>query len=108
MLNRVFTALSLLIIPLLCSCEDKELVARDKEQSRRIAVLREELQSLKDKTGDSLIGDLSSQLDHEESLVEEKKGILLDLEKELALSKSERIAAEKSFVEYKKKYRVSE
>ncbi|MGJ8723058.1 MAG: hypothetical protein ACSHYB_00760 [Roseibacillus sp.] len=108
MSGKILGFLSLALVLFLSSCEDKKMVAQHKEQSREILILREELNSLKVRIDDKPTRDPSAQLESQETLVEEKKGALSDLEKELQQLKVERKDAEKSFSDYKLKYRLGE
>ena len=100
--------LSLFVMLLLPSCEDKALVTKHKRQERDIAILRGELSNLKDRLDDKPKSDPSAQLESQERMVGEKKAALVDLEEELKQMKADRKEAEESFSEYKLKYRIGE
>ena len=108
MLAKIPILLSLLMMLSLVSCEDKAMVAKHKEQEREISILRLELSNLKDRLDDQTKRDPSSHLETQERLVEEKKASLVDLEAELTQMKSDRKDAEKSYTDYKLKYRLGE
>ena len=70
--------------------------------------MRKELSHLKDRLNDKWVKDPSALLLTTERQVDEKRAALVDLEEELAQIKTDRKKAEKSFMDYKLKYRVEE
>lgn len=106
MFSKLRFILFVLLFPWLCSCEDKEMVAKSDEQAKRIEALRAELSVQKIKLDANWERDPSGDLEQTEHRIEELKGKISDLENELDETEKERDAAEKSFEDYRKKYPV--
>lgn len=104
--RRYVQILTALAVFFSVSCQDKEMVAKNREQERRIEALRAELDLVKVKLDANWSRDLSGDLEDEELKIEKVRGIISDLEKELKELEKERKAAEESFEAYRKKYPV--
>lgn len=90
----------------LVACEDKEMVAKSQEQSKRIEALRAELAVQKVKLDANWAKDPTDELEQTESEIEEVKDNLVDLERELKQIEKDREETQEAFDEYKKKYPI--